>query len=196
MYVVIQDTVVFARLVFILTCLPTAEGEHIEMGGIIDAEKGALLYRRTTNVKTVETDGDDVFQKKRIIQVTDETGWLGEDETTINQKAIEKPVPEPEKDAGLIEEENPLYSDKDYDVGFNNPMYSKSSSSTAKKVKEPPPQIELPEQADDATPAERTTPTSKLLTPSQRRGRKEAATEADNQYLDYLSSEATVDTYF
>ena len=170
------------------------------MGGIIDAEKGALLYRRTTNVKTVETDGDDVFQKKKIIQVTDETGWLGEDETTINQKAIEKPVPEPEKDAGLIEQENPLYSDKDYNVGFNNPMYSmKSGSSTAKKAKDLP-QIELPERMDDATPAEGSSPTSKLLTPSQRRGRKEAATEADNQYLDYLASEPegtdTVDTYF
>ena len=169
------------------------------MGGIIDAEKGALLYRRTTNVKTVETDGDDVFQKKKVIQVTDETGWLGEDETTINKKAIEKPVQEPEKDAGLIEQENPLYSDQDYNVGFNNPMYSnKSGSTTAKKATEQP-QIELQEQVDDdATPAEGSTLSSKLLTPSQRRGRKEAATEADNQYLDYLASEATdtVDTYF
>ena len=165
------------------------------MGGIIDAEKGALLYRRTTNVKTVETDGDDVFQKKKIIQVTDETGWLGEDETTIDQKAIEKSVPESEKDAGLIEQENPLYSDKDYNVGFNNPMYSiKSDSSTTKKVKELP-QIELPEQVDDAAPVEGSSPTRKLLTPSQRRGRKEAATEGDNQYLDYLATD-TVDTYF
>ena len=177
----------------------SVEGEHIEMGGIIDAEKGALLYRRTTNVKTVETDGDDVFQKKKIIQVTDETGWLGEDERTINQKAIEKSVKEPEKDAGLIEQGNPLYSDKEYDVGFNNPMYSfKSSSSTDKKVTEQR-QQQLQEQVeDDAAPTKGSTITSKLLTPSQRRGRKEAATEADNQYLDYLASEATdtVDTYF
>ena len=180
----------------------SVEGEHIEMGGIIDAEKGALLYRRTTNVKTVETDGDDMFQKKKIIQVTDETGWLGEDETTINQKAIEKHVKEPEKDAGLIEQGNPLYSDQEYDVGFNNPMYlSKSGSSMDRKVTK---QVE-----DDAAPAEGSTITSKLLTPSQRRGRKEAATEGDNQYLDYLASEPpadpadppdseehTVDTYF
>jgi len=163
------------------------------MGGIIDEEKGALLYRRTTNVKTVETDGDDVFQKKKIIQVTDETGWLGEDERTINKKAIEKPVKAPEKDAGLIEQENPLYSDKEYDVGFNNPVYSGGKSSTITE-------LQLQEQLeDDATPAEASTLTSKLLTPSQRRGRKEAATEADNQYLDYLASEATtdtVDTYF
>ena len=171
------------------------------MGGIIDAEKGALLYRRTTNVKTVETDGDDVFQKKKIIQVTDETGWLGEDETTISQKAIEKPIKEPEKDAGLIEQENPLYSDEDYNVGFNNPMYSikKSGSTVAKKTTEQQQQqLELQEKVDDATPAEGSTLTSKLLSPSQRRGRKEAATEADNEYLDYLASEATdtVDTYF
>ena len=182
-----------------MTLFNSAEGEHIEMGGIIDAEKGALLYRRTTNVKTVETDGDDVFQKKKIIQVTDETGWLGEDETTINQKAIEKPVKEPEKDAGLIEQENPLYSDKEYDVGFNNPMYSlKSGSLIEKKVTEQQRQQPQEQAEDDAAPTEGSTITSKLLTPSQRRGHKEAATEADNQYLDYLASEATdtVDTYF
>ena len=169
------------------------------MGGIIDAEKGALLYRRTTNVKTVETDGDDVFQKKKIIQVTDETGWLGEDETTVNQQAIEKPVKEPEKDAGLIEQENPLYSDKEYDVGFNNPMYSvKTSRTTAKKENEQEQQQVQEKVEDGAAPAEASTITTKVLTPSQRRGRKEAATEADNQYLDYLASEATdtVDTYF
>ena len=166
------------------------------MGGIIDAEKGALLYRRTTNVKTVETDGDDVFQKKKIIQVTDETGWLGEDETTINQKAIEKAMKQSEKDAGLIEQENPLYSEQDYNVGFNNPMYSiKSDRTTDRKTTELQ-QFEL--QVDDAAPAEGSTLSTKLLTPSQRRGRKEAATEADKQYLDYLASEPTdtVDTYF
>ena len=167
------------------------------MGGIIDAEKGALLYRRTTNVKTVETDGDDVFQKKKIIQVTDETGWLGEDETTINQKAIEKAMKQSEKDAGLIEQENPLYSEQDYNVGFNNPMYSiKSDRTTTDRKTTELQQFEL--QVDDAAPAEGSTLSTKLLTPSQRRGRKEAATEADEQYLDYLASEPTdtVDTYF
>ena len=164
------------------------------MGGIIDAEKGALLYRRTTNVKTVETDGDDVFRKKKIIQVTDETGWLGEDETTINQNAIEKAVKQPEKDAGLIEQGNPLYSDQDYNIGFNNPMYSNKSDGTIdiKKTAELQ-QFEL--QVDDAAPAEGSTLGTKLLTPSQRRGRKEAATEADKQYIDYLASEP-MDTYF
>ena len=161
------------------------------MGGIIDAEKGALLYRRTTNVKTIETDEDDVFQKKKVIQVTDETGWLGEDKTTINKKAIEKPVKVPEKDAGLIEQENPLYSDKEYNVGFNNPMYSGKSSAVTEKMTKQQLQVQL---EDDAAPAEGSTSNTKLLTPSQRRGRKEAATEADNQYLDYLASEATVDT--
>ena len=170
------------------------DGEHIEMGGIIDEEKGALLYRRTTNVKTVETDVDDLFQKKKIIQVTDETGWLGEDETTVNKKAVEKPIKVPEKDAGLIEEGNPLYSDKEYNVGFNNPMYSVKK--TTEQQQQQPQELE-----DDAAPDEGSTMTSKLLTPSQRRGRKEAATEDDHQYLDYLTSEATeitdtVDTYF
>ena len=190
------------NFLYYMALFNSVEGEHIEMGGIIDAEKGALLYRRTTNVKTVETDGDDMFQKKKIIQVTDETGWLGEDETTINQKEIEKHVKEPEKDAGLIEQGNPLYSDQEYDVGFNNPMYlSKSGSSTDKKVTDRLQQQPQEQVEDDAAPAEGSTITSKLLTPSQRRGRKEAATEGDNQY--YLASEPTadpeedtVDTYF
>ena len=168
------------------------EGKHIEMAGIIDAEKGTLLYHKTMNVKTVETNGDDVFQKK----ITDETGWLGEDKTNINQRAIEKPVKEPEKDAGLIEQGNPLHSDKEYDVSFNNAMYSfKSDSSTDKKATEQ----QLQQQVeDDTAPTEGSTITNKMLTPSQRRGHKEAATKADNQYLDYLASEATdtVDTYF
>ena len=86
------------------------------MAGIIDVEKGALLYHKTVNIKTVETHEDDVFQKK----ITDETGWLREDKTIITQRAIKKPVKEPEKDAGLIEQGNPLYSDKEYDVSFNN----------------------------------------------------------------------------
>ena len=85
------------------------------MAGIIDAEKGALLYHKTVNIKTVETHEDDVFQKK----ITDETGWLREDKTTITQRAIKKP-------AGLIEQGNPLNSDKEYDVSFNNPMYSRT----------------------------------------------------------------------
>ena len=64
-------------------------------------------------------------------KITDETSWLGENKTTINQRAINKPVKEPEKHAGLIQQGNPLYSDKEYDVSFNNPMYSfKSDSST------------------------------------------------------------------
>ena len=161
------------------------------MAGIIDAEKGTLLYRKTTNVKT-ETNEDNVLQKK----ITDEIGWLGEDETTINQKAIEKPAKEPEIDAGLIEQGNPLYSDKEHDVGFNNPMYSlKSGGLTDKKVTEQQLQVQA---EDDAAPVEGSTITSKMLSPSQRRGRKEAATEANNQYLDYLASEAmdTMDTYF
>ena len=74
------------------------------------------------NIKTVETHEDDMFQKK----ITDETGWLREDKTTITQRTIKKPVKEPEKDAGLIEQGNPLYCDKEYDVSFNNPMYSRT----------------------------------------------------------------------
>ena len=174
------------------------EGEHIEMGGIIDAEKGALLYRRTTNVKTIDGSVEEGFQKKKIIQVTDETGWLGESKSTVNKTAIEKSVKQPEKDAGLIEESNPLYSDKEYDVGFFNPIYSVTSSSTiARAITPPEGQDEQEEKPSDNQ--EDTSDTAKLLTPSQRRGRKVVATEAGNEeYLDYLTSEPTdtVDTYF
>ena len=167
------------------------------MGGIIDAEKGALLYRRTTNVKTIEGDGEDGFQKKKIIQVTDETGWLGEEGSTVNKTALEKSVKQPEKDAGLIEETNPLYSDREYDVGFYNPAYAvTSTSSIARAIKPKESHKDEPKLSDHQ---EDTSDTAKLLTPSQRRGRKVEATEAGNQeYLDYLTSEPTdtVDTYF
>ena len=103
------------------------EGEHIEMGGIIDAEKGAL---RTTNDKMVETEGEDGFQKKKIIQVTDETNWLGEEGLTVDKTALENPVKQPEKDSSSIKETNPLYSDQDYDVGD----YQEDISSTAKLI--------------------------------------------------------------
>jgi len=170
------------------------------MGGIIDAEKGALLYRRTTNVKTVEADGEDGFQKKKIIQVTDETGWLGEEGSTVNKTALEKPVKQPEKDSGLIEETNPLYSDRDYDVGFYNPAYAVTSTSSIARAMKP--KESHNEREDESKPSdyqEDSSDTAKLLTPSQRRGRKVEATEAGNQeYLDYLTSEPTdtVDTYF
>ena len=46
-------------------------GEMIEMGGINDPERGALIYQRKTQVK--KTEGG----QKRIKKITEETSWIG-----------------------------------------------------------------------------------------------------------------------
>ena len=53
-------------------------GEQVEMGGIVDPERGALIYRKTTQFETVEPDKDSEFTMKKIKKVTSESTWLGQ----------------------------------------------------------------------------------------------------------------------
>lgn len=97
------------------------------MGGVVDSERGALVYKKKTEVETVEMQEGTEFTRKKIKKVTSETSWIG------------KPERESDK-SGLLEEEelevwhdeeverNPLYSTKDYVTDFSNPLYARRIS--------------------------------------------------------------------
>ncbi len=96
----------------------------MEMGGIVDPDKGALIYRKTTQVETVEADKDSEFTTKKIKKVTSETSWLGQkqkgksDRESLIQNQESQQWQEDEIEA------NPLYSSSDYVTDFRNPLYS------------------------------------------------------------------------
>ena len=97
------------------------EGEHVEMGGVIDPEKGAVHYRRTTQVEVAETDVGSEFSQKKIKKVTSETSWLGKSKKPDKEPLVREEV-KPWQDDEI--EQNPLYSSSDYVSDFNNPLYS------------------------------------------------------------------------
>lgn len=103
------------------------EGERVELGGIIDPEKGALIYRKTTEVQTLSTEVGSEFSKKKIKKVTSETNWLG------RAKGSKEPLVQDETKPWQDEEieQNPLYSTNDYVSDFNNPLYANRHSAAA-----------------------------------------------------------------
>ncbi len=107
-------------------CTP-AEGEHIEMGGIIDPEgQRALVYRKTTQVETVDTEAESGFHRKKIKKVTSESSWIGtaKDDKERLLDHEEKPDVELQPWQDQEVETNPLYSSDAYDSDFTNPLYT------------------------------------------------------------------------
>ena len=108
----------------------SAAGEVIEMGGIVDPEKGALIYRKTTEVETIEPGEGSEFQKKKIKKVTSESSWLGGQSKKSDKVPLIKDdeAEQPWNDKEI--EANPLYSSDDYDSNFHNPLYSRQSAAS------------------------------------------------------------------
>ena len=104
----------------------TTEGEHIEMGGIVDPESGgALIYRKTTQVESVEPEIGSEFKSKKIKKVTSETSWVGggaRKSQEMKEPLIEKDEVKPWHDEEV--DGNPLYSSNDYVSDFQNPLYA------------------------------------------------------------------------
>ena len=86
------------------------------MGGVLDEERGALIYKKTTKVHVVPAPHGSEYQRKKVTSITSETGWLGRDSS--KKTKVVSPWKEP-----LFDESNPLYSDKDYGEDFMNPVF-------------------------------------------------------------------------
>jgi hypothetical protein len=162
--------------------LSTVAGEQVEMGGIVDPERGALVYRKTTQVETVEPGLESNFTTKKVKTVTSESSWLGQgkepqkDEVLVGQPTEVKPWRDEEV------ETNPLYSDTEYLSDFNNPMYSHQHQDREEGEASPPPPI----GGGDEIP----------LVPIKSRGSGGEPTGDDDGYADYLSGVNKDDTLF
>lgn len=112
---------------------PITAGEAIEMGGIVDPERGALIYRKTTEVETVEPEEGSDFKTKKIKKVTSETSWLGQTKPSDKEALIKDTADEVEVQPWHDEEveSNPLYSSTDYDSNFQNPLYTNRQSTAS-----------------------------------------------------------------
>ena len=125
-----MDILIFSLLV----------GELVETGGIVDPERGALVYRKTTQVETVEPGMDSDFTTKKIKTVTSESSWLGQAKEA--EKAGALPIGQPTEVKPWHDEEvesNPLYSATEYTSDFNNPLYSRQSAALEDGEGSPPP---------------------------------------------------------
>ncbi len=103
----------------------------------MDPERGALIYRKTTQMATVQPDKDSEFTIKKVKKVTSESTWLGhgkEPEPPPSGQAqarelltaLQDPEAKPWHDEEV--ETNPLYTSDDYLSDFNNPLYSSRQS--------------------------------------------------------------------
>lgn len=120
--------------------LPSLAGEQVETGGIVDPERGALIYRKTTQVETVEPDMESEFTTKKIKTVTSESSWIGQAKEPV--KAGVLPIGQPTEVKPWHDEEvesNPLYSATEYVSDFNNPLYSRQSAPLEDGEASPPP---------------------------------------------------------
>ena len=97
------------------------------MGGVIDEERGALIYKKTTKVETVDRPEGAEFTRKKIKKVTSETSWIGKPETESDRDGL---LDEDDEDVWHDEEieQNPLYSTSEYVSDFSNPLYSRRIS--------------------------------------------------------------------
>ena len=156
----------------------------MELGGIIDPERGALIYRKTTQVETVENETGSEFSKKKIKKVTSETSWLGQGKGKGDKEPLVKGDHEikPYQDEEI--EQNPLYSTDDYVSDFNNPLYSNRLSSAEGA-------------AIAASGSFDTTDTGLLMESSKEKSRaargRPGSGDRGQEYLDYLSAQPGVD---
>ena len=160
------------------------------MGGVIDPERGALIYKKTTQVETVDPDPGSSFAQKKIKKVTSESSWLGKPE--MDQKAL---LDEEEEWQDEAVEKNPLYSPHEYNSDFNNPLYNRrisSSDKTTTAVQQQ--QLELQPRGTTAGVATATKDGGRAA-----RGRPTTQRAEGEDYVDYLSEEPTLgnaDTLF
>ena len=103
------------------TRISLTEGDHTVTGGVIDPERGALMFKKKTEIEHV-TPYEGSHIKKKIKRVTSETSWIGKPD-----KESLLPPEDEENDYWQDDEleKNPLYSTADYSTDFSNPLYSR-----------------------------------------------------------------------
>ena len=129
-----------------MSFVSSTEGETIEMGGLNDPEKGALVYERRTKVKTVPTG---TGRQKRVKEVVEETKWL---KPAARKGSHPKAEEIDEYSRPQPQETNPLYSTTEYVSDFHNPLYS---TPKAKARREAQREKERERQTDRQTDRER-----------------------------------------
>ena len=144
-----EKDVILARLLCCVVLL-SAEGEHIEMGGIIDPEgTRALIYRETTMKESIQPEEGSGFQKKVLKTVKSEISWIGvgdpeeEGKQSLLVYGEVKEEEEPWYDETV--EQNPLYSSSDYISDFSNPAYTQRAS-TAEGAAVAAGEVQLPKK--------------------------------------------------
>lgn len=159
------------------------EGEHIEMGGAVDPERGALIYKKTTEVESVEPEAGSGYARKKIKKVTSESSWLGKPETDKHGSLEEEEQWHDEE-----VEQNPLYSSSDYVTDFNNPLYNRRISAAEGAAAVALQEVELQQRAPTGKDGGRAA-----------RGRPGSQDTRGQDYVDYLSEQpglGNADTLF
>ena len=159
----------------------------------MDPERGALIYRKTTHVETVEPEQGSEFTSKKIKKVTSESTWIGQGQG--KEPMAEKTQPPEQDEVKPFHddelESNPLYSSTAYDSDFHNPLYTRQSVAGGDWS------LTGPGLSDEVTED-----TAQLVPEKTRGSRGEPASEESpggEGYMDYLSAQPgldTVDTLF
>lgn len=110
----------------------------VTVGGVVDPERGALVYREEIEETVFKPEEGSEFHTKKITRVTSETRRLGSGEVQVTKPSKSGPKqPLLEADGGQPKgwadetsqvEANPLYSSSDYVTDFSNPLYSNRQS--------------------------------------------------------------------
>ena len=144
----------------------------------MDPERGALIYRKTTQVQTIEPETE-FGPTKRIKKVTSETSWMGgqgaEEKRRESLATLAEADVQPFHSKEI--EENPLYSAGEYTTDFSNPLYANRLSSAAEGAAIVPPDTAAAE-GDDKAP---------LIGGRAARGRRPGSGDKGKEYVDYLS---------
>lgn len=90
--------------------------------------RGALVYKKTTKVEMVDEPERGTGAQKKIKKVTSETSWIGKQEREQDTSALVPPEEEVEAWHDEEVEQNPLYSTRDYETDFSNPLYTRRMS--------------------------------------------------------------------
>lgn len=90
--------------------------------------RGALVYKKTTKVEMVDEPERGAGAQKKIKKVTSETSWIGKQERERDTSALVPPEDEAEGWHDEEVEQNPLYSTRDYETDFSNPLYTRRMS--------------------------------------------------------------------
>ena len=141
----------------------------------MDPSRGALVYKKTTKVETVTESDRGGIPKKKIKKVTSETSWLGKQERVGDTSALLD-----EEEEGWQEEEveqNPLYSTREYEADFSNPLYSRRLSGTEQET-------ELQSRSSRASGG-----SGKADGGRAARGRPSSQDTGGREYVDYLSEQ-------